>query len=71
MVERKSPVRNDDKCNVKGCQNSAERSLARDAAEEGGLEFEGESKRVHICKEHYKAWKKNTKKDREIGSLGH
>jgi hypothetical protein len=71
MVERKSPVRNDDKCNVVGCQNPVERSIARDAAEEGGLEITMDAKRAHLCKEHYRQWKKNTKKDREIGSLGH
>jgi hypothetical protein len=71
MAERKSPVRTSEKCNVKGCQNPVERSIARDVAEEGGLELEEGGKRVHLCKEHYREWKRSTKKEREIGSLGH
>lgn len=71
MVERKSPVEDDEKCVVVGCDRSAERSIAKDLAEEAGLKIEESSKRAHLCKEHYKEYKKKSKEDRKIGSLGH
>jgi hypothetical protein len=71
MAERKSPVRNTEKCSVVGCSNPVERSVAREAAEEGGLDIDEGCKRAHLCKDHYREWKRVTKKEREIGSLGH
>jgi len=71
MVERKSPVKEAEKCSVKGCNNPAERSIPIEAAVEAGLEVDEDSRRAHLCKEHYKAYKKGSKTDRTIGSLGH
>lgn len=71
MVERKSPVGNEDMCAVVGCDQSAERSIAKDLAEEAGLKIEESAKRAHLCKEHYKEYKKKSKTDRKIGMLGH
>jgi hypothetical protein len=71
MVERKSPVGNDERCAVVGCDITAERSISKDLAEEAGMKIEESSKRAHLCKEHYKEYKKKSKEDRKIGLLGH
>jgi hypothetical protein len=71
MVERKSPVKQAEKCSVKGCNNDAERSISVEAAIEAGLEVDENARRAHLCKEHYKAYKKGSKDDRTIGTLGH
>ena len=71
MVERKSPVRQADRCSIKGCEKEAERSLAVDAITYVGMDVEGPGKRAHLCKEHYKEYKKATRLDRKVENLGH
>ena len=39
--------------------------MNREAVANGGLTVSGE-RRVFLCHEHYKVWKKATKKDREL-----
>ncbi len=70
MAERKSPLREEQLCDVKGCGKVAERSVSGDSAVEAGLDVEKGLKRVHLCRDHYREWKKKTKKDRTIESLG-
>jgi len=53
------------KCSVTGCSNDAIRSLATDKVKGAGLKV-GEGRRVYLCKEHYKEFKKETKKDRAL-----
>jgi hypothetical protein len=53
-------------CSVKGCSNSAERSISRDQMGGSGLTVGGEGRRVFLCHEHYKAWKKATKKSKSL-----
>ncbi|MDG6985980.1 MAG: hypothetical protein JRM73_04455 [Nitrososphaerota archaeon] len=53
-------------CGVTGCKNQAERSLSREDMGGSGLSVGGEGRRVYLCKEHYKAWKKATKKSRSL-----
>ncbi|HXQ93121.1 MAG TPA: hypothetical protein VN739_08955, partial [Nitrososphaerales archaeon] len=50
-------------CSVTGCKNPAERSISRDQMGGSGLSVSGD-RRVYLCHEHYKVWKKTTKKDR-------
>jgi hypothetical protein len=71
MAERKSPVKEAEKCSVKGCGNDADRSVSIELAIEAGLDVDEDLRRAHLCKEHYKAYKKGSKEDRTIGSLGH
>ena len=52
-------------CSVSDCKSPAERSISRDAVAASGLMVSGE-RRVFLCHEHYKVWKKATKKDREL-----
>jgi hypothetical protein len=53
-------------CNVQGCSESAERSITSNKASMASdLLIDTSSKRVYLCKLHYKDWKKATKDDRE------
>jgi hypothetical protein len=54
------------KCSVNNCKNDAIRSLSYDKAKSSGLKVTGEGKRAYLCKEHYKEFKKKTKKDKTI-----
>lgn len=53
-------------CNVSGCPNKAERSLSRTDLGGSGLSVSGEGRRVYLCHEHYKTWKKATKKSKSL-----
>ncbi|MDG6903101.1 MAG: hypothetical protein JRM80_14240 [Nitrososphaerota archaeon] len=53
-------------CGVTGCKNPAERSLSREEIGGSGLAVGGEGRRVYLCREHYKTWKKATKKSRSL-----
>ncbi|HVO78020.1 MAG TPA: hypothetical protein VMS79_04040 [Methanomassiliicoccales archaeon] len=70
MAERLSGSRTVVKCDVKGCGNDAERSVSGEAAREAGLDVEEDLRRVHLCKDHYKQFKKATKEERKLESLG-
>jgi hypothetical protein len=52
------------KCSAGGCSNQAERSLSRQQIAGSGLSVSGDGRRVYLCREHYKAWKKATKKEK-------
>ena len=51
-------------CSVKGCEREAVRSLSLDKVKVAGLDVEG-VRRVYLCEEHYKEYKKRTKKQRK------
>jgi len=51
------------KCSV--CGKEAVRSLSTDKVKTAGLKV-GSDKRAYLCKEHYKEYKKRTKKDKKI-----
>jgi len=53
-------------CGVNGCKNPAIRSLSRADVGGSGLSVGGEGRRVYLCREHYKEWKKATKKSRSL-----
>lgn len=61
----------EDKCGVEGCAQPGIRSYSREAVEKGGLRVtDQKAKRVHLCKEHNKQYKKATRDDRKLESLG-
>jgi hypothetical protein len=70
MADRKSKPREGETCQVKSCGKPAERSVSGESAREAKLDVEEELKRVHLCKEHYRQYKKSTKQDRVLESLG-
>jgi hypothetical protein len=53
------------KCSVSGCGKDAVRSLATAKVTEAGLKV-GSARRAYLCKEHYKEYKKATKKDKML-----
>lgn len=53
-------------CSVMGCSNKAVRSLSRSELGVSGLNVGGEERRAYLCRDHYKAWKKATKKSRAL-----
>ena len=57
-------------CDVDGCDKEAERSLNYKQVSKTSLKLKaGEHRSVHLCKEHYKTYKKESKQDREIDSI--
>ena len=48
-----------------GCSRDAERSIPLDKVKSAGLKINGE-KRAYLCKEHYKEFKKKSKKDKTL-----
>jgi hypothetical protein len=57
------------KCSVDKCDENAIRSVNGPKAKAAGLEVEG--RRAYLCKEHYKEYKKGSRKDRQIERWRH
>ena len=55
-----------EKCSVSGCSREAARSLSADKVKAAGLSVGSSESRAYICKEHYKEYKKKTKKDKTL-----
>jgi hypothetical protein len=53
------------KCSVSGCGREAVRSLSAAKVKAAGLKI-GSERRAYLCKEHYKEYKKKTKKDKQL-----
>jgi len=53
------------KCSVSGCVREAVRSLSAEKVKAAGLKV-GSEKKAYLCKEHYKEYKKKTRKDRQL-----
>jgi len=54
------------KCSVTGCGKDAVRSISMTKVKPSGLGVRAEEKRAYLCKEHYKEYKKKTKKDKQL-----
>lgn len=57
------------KCSVDGCSEEAVRSVNVAKAKSAGLNVNG--RKAYLCKEHYKDYKKGSKKDRQIEKWRH
>ncbi|RLE66271.1 MAG: hypothetical protein DRJ38_02030 [Thermoprotei archaeon] len=53
-------------CSVKGCNNKAIRTISYSvfSAANTSLTLKEKSRRIYLCKEHYKIFKKKSKKQR-------
>lgn len=51
------------KCSVVGCDKQAVRSLPTERVSVSGLNV-GEARRSYLCRDHYKEFKRGTKKER-------
>jgi len=58
------------KCSVSSCEKDAMRSIAAGKVTAAGLKVNVE-RRAYLCKEHYKEYKKATKKDRTLEKWRH
>lgn len=58
------------KCSVSGCEKDAVRSISAGKVTAAGLKTDAE-RRAYLCKEHYKEFKKATKKDRTLEKWRH
>lgn len=54
------------KCSVSGCGKEAARSISTEKVKSAGLKVGSSEKRAYLCKEHYKEFKKKTKKDKTL-----
>jgi hypothetical protein len=54
------------KCSVSGCGREAVRSISTEKVKSAGLNVRGDEKRAYLCREHYKEFKKKTKKDKML-----
>lgn len=59
-----------DTCDIEGCDKPAERSINIKQASRSSMKLKSPDLRsVHLCKEHYKEYKKETKTDRELDQV--
>lgn len=54
------------KCSVSGCGREAVRSLSAEKVKSAGLNVSSGGRRVYLCKEHYKEYKRKTKKEKMV-----
>ena len=54
------------KCSISGCGRDAVRSLSVEKVRSAGLNVGSSERRAYLCKEHYKEFKKRTKKDKQL-----
>jgi thymidine kinase len=54
------------KCSVAGCSREAARSISIEKVKSAGLNVSGNERRAYICRDHYKEFKKKTKKDKTL-----
>ena len=57
-------------CDVSGCSEPSVRTVSGEKARSAGLSVSKSLRKAHLCKKHYKEYKKATKKDRELERLG-
>lgn len=62
----------EENCGVSGCPNQAVRSVPLEKLKEvlPGLSVKADFRRVHVCRDHYRQFRKKTKKERELDRLG-
>ncbi len=57
-------------CDASDCNKEATRSVSGKKVEKAGISLSSDpSKSAHLCKDHYKEFKKKTKKDRTLERL--
>jgi hypothetical protein len=54
------------KCNISGCGGEAVRSLSAEKVRSTGLKVGSGERRAYLCREHYKEYKKKTKKEKTL-----
>ena len=57
-------------CDVSGCSEDSVKTVSGQKARDAGLSVPSNLRKAHLCKKHYKEFKKATKKDRELERMG-
>jgi hypothetical protein len=71
MAETRRPKEEKVTCDVEGCGADAQRSVHGKKVEKSGLRIRSDpAKNAHLCRDHYREFKKKTKKDRMLERLG-
>ena len=71
MPEPRRAAEKAHKCDIEGCKEEAERSISRKKLEKAGMGLSGEiGSSAHLCRTHYREFKKKTKDDRTYERLG-
>ena len=53
-------------CSIQGCDQTAQRSMSGSKASMAlDMNLDSSSKRIYLCKAHYREWKKASKNERE------
>jgi hypothetical protein len=53
-------------CSIQGCDQTAQRSMSGSKASMAlDMDLDSSSKRIYLCKAHYREWKKASKNERE------
>ena len=53
-------------CSIQGCDQTAQRSMSGSKASMAlNLDLDSTSKRIYLCKTHYREWNKASKNERE------
>ena len=53
-------------CSIQGCDETAQRSMSGSKASMAlNMDLDSTSKRIYLCKTHYREWKKASKNERE------
>ena len=71
MRKSKTSNRDEQKCGISGCDEDALRSLPTKKVTEAvpEIKISTDARRVHLCKKHYKVYKKATKQQRKLDTL--
>ena len=72
MAERHRVREAPEQCSVSGCKETGERSVASKKYQGAmpGVALNGEvGRRVHLCRRHYRDFRKKTKEERELDRL--
>ena len=72
MVERRSKSKASETCSVDDCSEPTKKSLPAKKVIEAlpDLKFSSGAGRAHLCRKHYKEYKKATKTERELNWVG-
>ncbi|UCE80348.1 MAG: hypothetical protein JSV94_04065 [Methanobacteriota archaeon] len=70
MASRKHSTETKRTCDVANCGNEAQRSVSGKKVDGAGIEISSSpSRNAHLCRNHYREFKKKTKKDRKLQRL--
>lgn len=71
MAEPKHASEKKERCDVEGCSAEGVRSISGKKVEKAGMKISTDPDRnAHLCKDHYREFKRKSKSDRTYDRLG-